>query len=104
MSHRDIGREIEDFICLQRFHSPPSAPRLPIKVIPEQSSGSSARWSILRLAGRHSLYKVRGVMVATEQAAVHTVLALNLEGKKEVLGLYPHQKGEGANFLVIRTE
>ncbi|VDY39984.1 Transposase for insertion sequence element ISRM3 [Salmonella enterica subsp. enterica serovar Daytona] len=98
MSYQDIGRESEDLYALQRFnrHRQCSTD----KVIPElkqwQQRPLEKVYPVVWLDAIHYKNREDG---RYQSKAVYTVLALNLEGKKEVLGLYLSES-EGANFLV----
>lgn len=103
MSYSDISREIEDLYAFSVSSATISA--ITDKVIPElkqwQQRPLSAVYTFVWLDAIH--YKIRedGRYVSK---AVYTVLALNLEGKKEVLGLYLSDN-EGANFwLSVLTD
>lgn len=96
MSYADISREIEDLYAFNVSSATISA--ITDKVIPElklwQQRPLDGLYPFVWLDAIH--YKIRdeGRYVSK---AVYTVLALNLEGKKEVLGLYLSES-EGANF------
>lgn len=103
MSYADISREIEDLYAFSVSTATISA--VTDKVIPElkqwQQRPLEAIYPFIWLDAIH--YKIRedGRYVSK---AVYTVLALNLEGKKEVLGLYLSES-EGANFwLSVLTD
>ncbi|HAS8353776.1 TPA: IS256 family transposase, partial [Vibrio vulnificus] len=103
MSYADISREIEDLYAFSVSTATISA--VTDKVIPElkqwQQRPLEALYPFIWLDAIH--YKIRedGRYVSK---AVYTVLALNLEGKKEVLGLYLSES-EGANFwLSVLTD
>ncbi|MBD2786441.1 IS256 family transposase, partial [Xenorhabdus sp. 3] len=103
MSYTDISREIEDLYAFSVSSATISA--VTDKVIPElklwQQRPLDAIYPFVWLDAIH--YKIRedGRYVSK---AVYTVLALNLEGKKEVLGLYLSES-EGANFwLSVLTD
>ncbi|MBJ5085068.1 IS256 family transposase, partial [Salmonella enterica subsp. enterica serovar Typhimurium] len=96
MSYQDIGREIEDLYAFSVSTATISA--ITDKVIPElkqwQQRPLEKVYPFVWLDAIH--YKVREDG-RYQNKAVYTVLALNLEGKKEVLGLYLSES-EGANF------
>ena len=103
MSYADISREIEDLYAFSVSSATISA--ITDKVIPElklwQQRPLDTLYPFVWLDAIH--YKIRdeGRYVSK---AVYTVLALNLEGKKEVLGLYLSES-EGANFwLSVLTD
>lgn len=103
MSYADISREIEDLYAFSVSAATISA--VTDKVIPElkqwQQRPLEAIYPFIWLDAIH--YKIRedGRYVSK---AVYTVLALNPEGKKEVLGLYLSES-EGANFwLSVLTD
>ncbi|EQB98077.1 IS256 family transposase [Photorhabdus temperata] len=103
MSYTDISREIEDLYAFSVSSATISA--VTDKVIPElkqwQQRPLEAIYPFIWLDAIH--YKIRedGRYVSK---AVYTVLALNLEGKKEILGLYLSEN-EGANFwLSVLTD
>ncbi len=103
MSYNDISREIEDLYAFSISSVTISA--VTDKVIPElkqwQQRPLDAIYPFVWLDAIH--YKIRedGRYVSK---AVYTVLALNLEGKKAVLGLYLSEN-EGANFwLSVLTD
>ena len=96
MSYTDISREIEDMYAFSVSSATISS--ITDKVIPElkqwQQRPLEQVYPFVWLDAIH--YKIRedGRYVSK---AVYTVLALNLEGKKEILGLYLSEN-EGANF------
>lgn len=103
MSYADISREIEDLYAFSVSSATISA--ITDKVMPElrlwQQRPLDMLYPFVWLDAIH--YKIRdeGRYVSK---AVYTVLALNLEGKKEVLGLYLSES-EGANFwLSVLTD
>lgn len=103
MSYADISREIEELYAFSVSTATISA--VTDKVIPElkqwQQRPLEAIYPFIWLDAIH--YKIRedGRYVSK---AVYTVLSLNLEGKKEVLGLYLSES-EGANFwLSVLTD
>ncbi|PHM76234.1 IS256 family transposase [Xenorhabdus cabanillasii JM26] len=103
MSYTDISREIEDLYAFSVSSATISA--VTDKVIPalklSQQRPLDAIYPFVWLDAIH--YKIRedGRYVSK---AVYTVLALNLEGKKEVLGLYLSES-EGTNFwLSVLTD
>lgn len=103
MSYTDISREIEDLYAFSVSSATISA--VTDKIIPElklwQQRPLAQVYPFVWLDAIH--YKIRedGRYVSK---AVYTVLALNLEGKKEILGLYLSDN-EGANFwLSVLTD
>lgn len=103
MSYADISREIEDLYAFSVSAATISA--VTDKVIPElkqwQQRPLEAIYPFIWLDAIHYKVKEDGRYVSK---AVYTVLALNLEGKKDVLGLYLSES-EGANFwLSVLTD
>lgn len=103
MSYSDISREIEDLYAFSVSAATISA--VTDKVIPElklwQQRPLDALYPFIWLDAIHYKVKEDGRYVSK---AVYTVLALNLEGKKDVLGLYLSES-EGANFwLSVLTD
>ncbi|MBC5792246.1 IS256 family transposase [Providencia sp. JUb39] len=103
MSYTDISREIEDLYAFSVSAATISA--VTDKVIPElkqwQQRPLEALYPFIWLDAIHYKVKEDGRYVSK---AVYTVLALNLEGKKDVLGLYLSES-EGANFgLSVLTD
>lgn len=103
MSYTDISREIEDLYAFSVSTATISA--VTDKVIPElkqwQQRPLEAIYPFIWLDAIHYKVKEDGRYVSK---AVYTVLALNLEGKKDVLGLYLSES-EGANFwLSVLTD
>lgn len=96
MSYQDISREIEDLYAFSVSTATISA--VTDKVIPElkqwQQRPLEKVYPFVWLDAIH--YKIREDG-CYQSKAVYTLLALNLEGKKEVLGLYLSES-EGANF------
>ncbi|CAI1191237.1 IS256 family transposase [Serratia ficaria] len=96
MSYADISREIEDLYAFSVSSATISA--VTDKVIPElkqwQQRPLEPVYPFVWLDAIHYKIREEGRYVSK---AVYTVLALNLEGKKEVLGLYLSES-EGANF------
>lgn len=96
MSYQDISREIEELYAFSVSTATISA--VTDKVIPElkqwQQRPLEKVYPFVWLDAIH--YKIREDG-RYQNKAVYTVLALNLEGKKEVLGLYLSES-EGANF------
>lgn len=96
MSYQDISREIEDLYAFSVSTATISA--VTDKVIPElkqwQQRPLEKVYPFVWLDAIH--YKIREDG-CYQSKAVYIVLALNLEGKKEVLGLYLSES-EGANF------
>lgn len=96
MSYADISREIEDLYAFSVSTATISA--VTDKVIPElrqwQQRPLEPVYPFVWLDAIHYKIHEEGRYVSK---AVHTVLALNLSGKKEVLGLYLSES-EGANF------
>ncbi|WP_455426792.1 IS256 family transposase [Dryocola sp. LX212] len=98
MSYKDISQEIEDLYAFSVSSATISA--VTDKVIPELK-----QWQLRPLEKVYPFvwlnaihYKIREDE-RYQSKAVYTVLALNLEGKKEILGLYLSES-EGANFLL----
>ncbi|EOR66980.1 IS256 family transposase [Yersinia enterocolitica] len=103
MSYKDISQEIEDLYAFSVSSATISA--VTDKVIPElkqwQQRPLEAVYPLVWLDAIH--YKIRE-NGRYQSKAVYTVLALNLEGKKEILGLYLSEN-EGANFwLSVLTD
>ncbi|EPL1175603.1 IS256 family transposase [Morganella morganii] len=103
MSYSDISREIEDLYAFSVSAATISA--VTDKVIPElklwQQRPLDALYPFIWLDAIHYKVKEDGRYVSK---AVYTVLVLNLEGKKDVLGLYLSES-EGANFwLSVLTD
>lgn len=103
MSYKDISQEIEDLYAFSISSATISA--VTDKVIPElkqwQQRPLEAVYPFVWLDAIH--YKIREDG-RYQSRAVYTVLALNLEGKKEILGLYLSEN-EGANFwLSVLTD
>ncbi|WP_455428412.1 IS256 family transposase [Dryocola sp. LX212] len=103
MSYKDISQEIEDLYAFSVSSATISA--VTDKVIPElkqwQQRPLEAVYPFVWLDAIH--YKIREDG-RYQSKAVYTVLALNLEGKKEILGLYLSES-EGANFwLSVQTD
>ncbi|MCG8711092.1 IS256 family transposase [Brenneria sp. 4F2] len=103
MSYKDISQEIEDLYAFSVSSATISA--VTDKVIPElkqwQQRPLEAVYPFVWLDAIH--YKIREDG-RYQSRAVYTVLALNLEGKKEILGLYLSEN-EGANFwLSVLTD
>ncbi|CEK24670.1 transposase (fragment) [Xenorhabdus nematophila AN6/1] len=103
MSYNDISREIEDLYAFSVSSATISA--VTDKVIPElkqwQQRPLEALYPFIWLDAIHDKIREDGRYVSK---VVYTVLALNLEGKKEVLGLYLSESG-GANFwLSVLTD
>ncbi|WP_448512630.1 IS256 family transposase [Photorhabdus laumondii] len=103
MSYTDISREIEDLYAFSVSSATISA--VTDKVIPElkqwQQRPLEAIYPFIWLDAIHDKIREEGRYVSK---AVYTVLALNLEGKKEILGLYLSEN-EGANFwLSVLTD
>lgn len=96
MSYQDISREIEELYAFSISVATISA--VTDKVIPElkqwQQRPLEKVYPFVWLDAIH--YKIREDG-RYKGKAVYTVLALNLEGKKEVPGLY-FSESEGANF------
>ncbi len=96
MSYTDISREIEDLYAFSVSSATLSA--VTDKVLPElkqwQQRPLEAIYPFIWLGAIHYKIREEGRYVSK---AVYTVLALNLEGKKEILGLYLSEN-ESANF------
>lgn len=103
MSYTDICREIEDLYAFSVFAATISA--VTDKVIPElkqwQQRPLETLYPFVWLDAIHYNIREDGRYVSK---AVYTVLARNIEGKKEVLGLYLSEN-EGANcWLSVLTD
>jgi putative transposase len=103
MSYQDIAAHVAELYGLDVSHATISA--VTDKLIPEleqwQQRPLASFYPFVWLDAIHYKVKQDG---RYESQAVYTVLALNLEGKKEVLGLYLSQN-EGANFwLSVLTD
>ncbi|CCV38081.1 putative transposase [Yersinia enterocolitica (type O:9) str. YE56/03] len=103
MSYKDISQEIEDLYAFSVSSATISA--VTDKVIPElkqwQQRPLEAVYPFVWLDAIH--YKIRE-NGRYQSKAVYTVLALNLERQKEILGLYLSEN-EGANFwLSVLTD
>ena len=103
MSYQDIAAHVAELYGLDVSHATISA--VTDKLIPEleqwQQRPLASFYPFVWLDAIHYKVKQDG---RYESQAVYTVLALNLEGKKEVLGLYLSQH-EGANFwLSVLTD
>lgn len=103
MSYQDIACHVAELYGLDVSHATISA--VTDKLIPEleqwQQRPLASFYPFVWLDAIHYKVKLDG---RYEGQAVYTVLALNLEGKKEVLGLYLSQN-EGANFwLSVLTD
>lgn len=103
MSYQDIALHVADLYGLSVSHATISS--VTDKIIPElkqwQQRPLESHYPFIWLDAIHYKVKVEG---RYESQAVYTVLGLNLEGKKEVLGLYLSES-EGANFwLSVLTD
>ena len=103
MSYQDIAAHVAELYGLDVSHATISA--VTDKLIPEleqwQQRPLASFYPFVWLDAIHYKVKQDG---RYESQAVYTVLALNLEGKKEVLGLYL-SPNEGANFwLSVLTD
>jgi putative transposase len=103
MSYDNIASHIADMYCLSISIAAISA--MTDKLIPElkqwQQRPLQSHYPFVWLGAIHFKLKEEGRYVGK---AVYTVLALNLEGKKEILGLYLSDN-EGANFwLSVLTD
>ncbi len=103
MSYEDISQETEDRYAFSVSSATISA--VTDKVIPELKQGQQrpleAVYPFVWLDAIH--YKIREDG-RYQSKAVYTILALNLEGKKEILGLYLSEN-EGTTFwLSVLTD
>ena len=103
MSYDNIASHIADMYCLSVSTAAISA--MTDKLIPElkqwQQRPLQSHYPFVWLDAIHFKIKEEGRYIGK---AVYTVLALNLEGKKEILGLYLSDN-EGANFwLSVLTD
>ncbi|WP_432320155.1 IS256 family transposase [Yersinia enterocolitica] len=103
MSYKDISQEIEDLYAFSVSSATISA--VTDKVIPElkqwQQRPLEAVYPFVWLDAIH--YKIRE-NGRYQSKAVYTVLALNLEGKKEILGLYLSEKMSANFWLSVLTD
>lgn len=103
MSYQDIASHVADMYDLDISHATISA--VTDKLIPEvkqwQQRPLDSHYPFIWLDAIHYKVKDNGRYVSK---AVYTVLGLNLEGKKELLGLYLSES-EGANYwLSVLTD
>ena len=103
MSYRDINQHVEDMYGLNVSNATVSA--ITDKLIPElkawQQRPLDSHYPIVWLDAIHYKVKEDGRYVSK---AVYTLLALNMKGKKEILGLHLSEN-EGANYwLSVLTE
>jgi len=103
MSYQDIASHVSDMYDLDISHATISA--VTDKLIPElkqwQQRPLESHYPFIWLDAIHYKVKDNGRYVSK---AVYTVLGLNLEGKKELLGLYLSES-EGANYwLSVLTD
>jgi len=103
MSYRDIATQVEDLYGIKVSTATLSA--ITDKIIAEvrewQQRPLESLYPFVWLDAIHYKVKDNG---RYKSKAVYTVLALNLEGKKEILGLYLSES-EGANFwLSVLTD
>jgi len=103
MSYRDIATQVEDLYGIKVSTATLSA--ITDKIIAEvrewQQRPLEALYPFVWLDAIHYKVKDNG---RYKSKAVYTVLAVNLEGKKEILGLYLSES-EGANFwLSVLTD
>jgi transposase-like protein len=103
MSYRDIATQVEDLYGIKVSTATLSA--ITDKIIAEvrewQQRPLEALYPFVWLDAIHYKIKDNG---RYKSKAVYTVLALNLEGKKDILGLYLSES-EGANFwLSVLTD
>src|SRR5210317_528414 len=103
MSYRDIGTQVEDLYGIKVSTATLSA--ITDKIIAEvrewQQRPLESVYPFVWLDAIHYKVKDNG---RYKSKAVYTVLAVNLEGKKEILGLYLSES-EGANFwLSVLTD
>jgi len=103
MSYRDINKHIEDMYGMNLATGAISA--ITDKLIPElkawQQRPLDSHYPIVWLDAIHYKVKEDGRYISK---AVYTLLALNMQGKKEILGLYLSEN-EGANYwLSVLTD
>ena len=103
MSYRDINKHIEDMFGMNIATGTISA--ITDKLIPElkawQQRPLDSHYPIVWLDAIHYKVKEDGRYISK---AVYTLLALNIQGKKEILGLHLSEN-EGANYwLSVLTE
>lgn len=103
MSYRDINQHVEDMYGLNVSNATVSA--ITDKLIPElkawQQRPLDSHYPIVWLDAIHYKVKEDGRYVSK---AVYTLLALNMKGKKEILGLHLSEN-EGANYwLSVLTD
>lgn len=103
MSYQDIASHVSDMYDLDISHATISA--VTDKLIPElkqwQQRPLESHYPFIWLDAIHYKVKDNGRYVSK---AVYTVLGLNIEGKKELLGLYLSES-EGANYwLSVLTD
>ncbi|OCG77990.1 transposase, partial [Gilliamella sp. Nev6-6] len=103
MSYKDISQHIEEIYAFRL--SPATLTAITDKIIPElrlwQQRPLESLYPFVWMDAIHYKVKEDGVY---HSKAVYTVLALNLAGKKEVLGLYLSEN-EGAHFwLSVLTD
>jgi transposase-like protein len=104
MSYRDIAIQVEDLYGIKV--STATLSTITDKIIAEvrewQQRPLDSLYPFVWLDAIHYKIKDNG---RYKTKAVYTVLALNLEGKKEILGLYLSESREGANFwLSVLTD
>jgi transposase-like protein len=103
MSFRDISSHIEEMYDMSISHSTLS--EITERIIPQvkewQSRSLESMYTILWLDAMHYKVKNEGKV---ESRAVYNILALNKEGRKELIGMYVSEN-EGANFwLSVLTD
>ncbi|WP_276613138.1 IS256 family transposase [Shewanella sp. SNU WT4] len=103
MSYRDINQHVEDMYGINVSNATVSA--ITDKLIPElkawQQRPLDSHYPIVWLDAIHYKVKEDGRYVSK---AVYTLLALNMKGKKEILGLHLSEN-EGANYwLSVLTD
>ncbi len=103
MSYRDISKHIEEMYDMEISHTVLN--QITDKIIPEvkawQSRPLDSVYPIIWLDAMHFKVKEDGKVV---NKALYNILAINKEGKKEILGLYISES-EGANFwLQVLTD
>lgn len=103
MSYQDISAQVADIYCISMSTASISA--ITDKLIPElkqwQQRPLNSHYPFVWLDAIHYKIKEDGRYVSK---AIYTVLALNLDGRKDILGLYVSES-EGANFwLSVLTD
>lgn len=103
MSLRDISSHIEEMYDVEISHNTLSEiiDRIVPKVKEWQSRPLESMYTIVWLDAMHYKVKEGG---RTESRAVYNVLAINKDGRKELIGMYVSES-EGANFwLSVLTD